>query len=438
MRDPVGQATFMSRFTRSWDALRILGLGSVAVLASASVASALTTQQCLSADNHVYLIITTQSSNIGTQVTSVALNEGGSCSLSEIASVGTVLTAFSTGPGPLLPDRMRTTVLSGFDTNAVNCATNFEPNAAGGKGVLNLPGPAMGRTVSVDPGSSTETLVPVTTADSAVPAAVDLNGQARTIIKFGNPQSCSGSTMAFPVGGSGNTISDPTLGEVDNQSITFDDTSGSRVGNGAPGHTSTTPSQTAAPDGFLLQGNCGGASLPTCQIIVFTASQDGASDYGVAAAGFTVDGSLVQVQTEGAQQNQPFNTATPTQTPTITPTPTNTNTPTPTNTPTDTPTLTPTNTPTLTPTNTNTPTPTNTPTATFTRTNTATPTNTNTPTDTPTQTPTRTPTATPTNTRPPIPVIPTPGSPSGMLLIGGLGLAMLWALSRAKGLGARS
>jgi hypothetical protein len=99
---------------------------------------------------------------------------------------------------------------------------------------------------------------------------------------------------------------------------------------------------------------------------------------------------------------------------------------------TPTPTLTPTNTNTPTPTNTNTPTPTSTPTATFT------PTSTNTPTNTPTRTstPTNTPTPPPTNTRPPIPVVPSPMSPSGMLMIGALGIGLLWALRRIGRVGA--
>ncbi|HVO24963.1 MAG TPA: hypothetical protein VMW56_15180 [Candidatus Margulisiibacteriota bacterium] len=142
----------------------------------------------------------------------------------------------------------------------------------------------------------------------------------------------------------------------------------------------------------------------------------------------------------------PTNTPTPTPTNTPTPTPTNTPTPTPTNTPTptptNTPTPTPTNTPTPTPTNTPTPTPTNTPTPTPTRTSTPTPTNTPTPTptptntptptptNTPTQTPTLTPTPTPTRTPPPIPVIPSPTSPAGLLLVGGLGLSIAWMLRR--------
>lgn len=72
----------------------------------------------------------------------------------------------------------------------------------------------------------------------------------------------------------------------------------------------------------------------------------------------------------------------------------------------------------------NTPTPTNTPTSTPTLTPT------NTPTSTPTNTPTRTPTPSPTNTRPPVPVVPAPTSPSGLLLIAGLAVAMLWMLRR--------
>jgi MYXO-CTERM domain-containing protein len=47
---------------------------------------------------------------------------------------------------------------------------------------------------------------------------------------------------------------------------------------------------------------------------------------------------------------------------------------------------------------------------------------------TPTETPTPTPSAT--RTRPPIPVVPSPTSPSGLLMIGALGLALFWALRR--------
>src|SRR5262249_52350558 len=153
---------------------------------------------------------------------------------------------------------------------------------------------------------TTETLVPVTMSDGSVPAAVDVN-TTRTITLFGNDVTCSGNTMAYPLGGVGNTISNPTTGEVANQSITFDDTSGSRIGNHDPGNSVPNPGGSQPnPDGFLLQGNCG-SQLATCQIIVFTASQDGASNFGVAAAGFTANGNLEQTTTEGAQQNNIFN-----------------------------------------------------------------------------------------------------------------------------------
>jgi hypothetical protein len=126
-------------------------------------------------------------------------------------------------------------------------------------------------------------------------------------------------------------------------------------------------------------------------------------------------------------------------TPTPTNTPTATSTDTPTQTPTNTPTATPTNTPTGTPTDTPTATPTSTPTNTPTETPTLTPTNTPTltPTNTPTRTstPTMTPTSSPTSTVPPIPVVPTPMSPIGMLMIGALGVGLLWALRRTGKIG---
>jgi len=66
--------------------------------------------------------------------------------------------------------------------------------------------------------------------------------------------------------------------------------------------------------------------------------------------------------------------------------------------------------------------------------NTPTPTATGTPTPTSTPTPTntRTPTNTPepTSTVPPIPAVPSPFSPGGILMVGALGLALLWALRR--------
>ena len=403
-----------------------------ATLGLSGIASALTVERCVSQDNHAYMIITTGSGNIGTMVTSIGFNAGSPCSLSEIGPDGTVLTAFAAGPGPLLPNRVRTQVISGLPDNSISCSTNFDATAAGGKGALTLPGGT--QIVSADPNTTTEPLVPVTTGDTnfatvpgAVPPAVDILA-SRTITESGNPVVCSGNAMVFPIGGSGTTFSDPNTGEVANQSVTLDDTSGTRIGN--------PTSQPSRPDGFLLQGNC--SNPATCQTIVFIATMDGANSFGASAAGFTADGSFMQNTTEGAQQNQIFNTETPTETPTITPTETPTETPTitPTETPTITPTETPTITPTLTPTETPTITPTLTPTITPTETPTITPTLT--PTITPTITPTRTPTASPTNTRPPIPVVSSPTSPAGLLMILGLIAAMIWGLSRATRFGAKS
>jgi hypothetical protein len=134
--------------------------------------------------------------------------------------------------------------------------------------------------------------------------------------------------------------------------------------------------------------------------------------------------------TDGVCGGQPAEDQTPT--PTITPTVS------PTTSPTATPTVSPTVTPTATPTNTPTSTPTGSPTSTPTRTATFTPSGT--PTNTPTETPTKTPTITPTETstlpapatrtRRPIPVVASPGSPSGLLLIGLLATALLLALTR--------
>ena len=107
---------------------------------------------------------------------------------------------------------------------------------------------------------------------------------------------------------------------------------------------------------------------------------------------------------------------------------------TPSNTPTNTPTNTFTVTPTNTPTNTNTPT--LSPTPTLTVTNTVTPSNTATQTSTRTETPSPTATSTQTPTRPPIPVVPSPTSPAGLAMIGGLSIGLLWALRRLARTGA--
>ncbi len=308
----------------------------LALVATASPLRALTTERCISTDNHVYVIITTGSGNIGTMVTSVAMSANSSCSLSEIGPVGSVLTAYAAGPGVLLSNRMRTQVISGLPSNTISCATNFDPHAGGGEGALILPG-AVG-VVSADPSTSTEPLLPVTIGDanyatdpSAVPPGADI-AAARTITAFGNPVTCAGNAMSFPIGGGGTTLSDPNTGEVGNQSVTLDDTSGTRVGN--------PTSQPSRPDGFLLQGNC--SNPATCQTIVFTATCGATLGLGVAAAGFTVDGSFMQTATEGAQMGMVCNTLTPT--PSSSPTPTPTANPTESSTP-STPSPTPTSTP---------------------------------------------------------------------------------------------
>ncbi len=264
----------------------LLGLVPLLVLGPLATTrtSALTVERCVSSNNTVYMIITTGTGNIGTMVTSVGLIGSSPCSLSEIGPIGSVLTAYAAGSGPLLPNRARTEVISGLSTNTISCAVNFNPAAAGGTGALTLPGGA--GIVSADPNITTHPLVSTTTADpnfstdpSAVPPAMDVSN-SRTITQFGNPISCSGNTMVFPIGGVGTTFSDPNTGEVSNQSVTLDDTSGTRVG-----HPTSQPDR---PDGFLLQGNC--SSPATCQVIVFTATCDGFANFGTSAAGFTVDG----------------------------------------------------------------------------------------------------------------------------------------------------
>jgi hypothetical protein len=183
-----------------------------------------------------------------------------------------------------------------------------------------------------------------------------------------------------------------------------------------------------ATDGFVLTGAAstftGGVAGQTVILVYDNAPTD---PFSIAVGGFGVD-------TDGENggicpdlSNVVVNAVADQDT---APPPADTPTPTPTHTPTDTPTETPTPTPTDTPTNTATPTDTPTPTPTNT------PTNTSTPTDTPTHTPTRTATATVTPTRPPIPVVSSPFSPSGMLLIGGLAIGLLWSLRRLGRLGA--
>ena len=356
------------------------GLLSAATLAGVAVlwlggppaASAVTVERCVSADNHMYMILTTSSTR--TQVTSVAMTDNGANACCESPAPGAVLSALAAGSGTLLPNRMRTTVITGLPSNSITCGANFNPTAAGGEGQLTLPGGV--RTVSADAGSSTEGVVPVTTADVAVPAAFDVPSVSRSI----GGCMVSGETMAFPSTAGVDNPSDATAGEQANQTVTYDDTQGSTIGNRAPGNN--VPPTQASPDGFLLQGDCSNPS--TCQTIVFIATQDDAIAAGVAVSGFSINATQLTQGTECAAQNILFNT------PTDTPTPTSTSTPTETATPTNTPTVTDTATPTAT--------------ATGTVTQTATPTVTATPTITQTATLTPSPTATRTGICPLTPV----------------------------------
>jgi hypothetical protein len=323
--------------TKRLSAAATVGLGVALGLLNPRPVLALSVERCVSQDNHLYVILRTTSDR--TQVTSVALTNGSANACCESPIGGAVLTALAAGSGTLLPNRMRTTVISGLPSNAVTCGGNFSAGAAGGQGQLTLPG---GATVSANGAFSSETVVPVTTADVAVPAAFDVGTISRTV----NGCMISGETMAFPSTAGVHTPSDVTLGEQASQTATYDDTEGSTIGNRAPGNN--VPPTQASPDGFLLEGDC--TNPATCEVIVFIATQNGNIAAGVASAGFTTDASEITESTECAANNILFNT------PTRTPTATATNTPPPpTPTASDTVTLTPTITPT--PTITATPTP---------------------------------------------------------------------------------
>ncbi len=346
--------------------LPALFIGCAAILASAGPSLGINVERCVSVDNHVYMILTTSENE--SRVTSVALTDANANACCEFPDTGQVLTAISTGAGTLLPNRMRTTVVSGLPSNAITCGGNFVASAAGGQGQLTLPG---GATVSINGAFSSETVVPVSTSDVAVPAAFDVPTISRSI----SGCSVSGQTMAFPSTVSVHTPSDVTLGEQSNQTATYDDTEGSTIGNRAPGNN--VPPTQSTPDGFLLEGNC--SNPATCETIIFIAEKNPSSiGVGAAAAGFTLTGSEINSGTECALKNGLFNSPTPTRTPTSTPTATPTSTPT--DTPTATPTATLTNTPTATPTATVTFTPSATASATATPSATATATATGTPT----------------------------------------------------------
>jgi len=325
-------------------------LRAVGVLVAASLvifiagsAGAINIQRCISNDNHVYVILTTSSTQ--SQVTSVALTNMSANACCEFPAPGAVLTALAAGNGTLLPNRMRTTVVDGLTSNSITCGGNFSASAAGGQGQLTLPG---GATVSADSGFSSELVVPVGTADARVPAALDVGSVSRVV----NGCSLTGTTMTFPSTAGVYTPSDFTLGEQASQTVTHDDTEGSTIGNRAPGNN-VPPNQSTA-DGFLLEGDCSSGS--TCEAIVFIATQNSSIGAGASAAAFSLTGVELTAGTECVASAALFNTptVTPTATPTATPTQTPTSTQTATSSPTSSPTVTNTavNTTTATPTET--------------------------------------------------------------------------------------
>jgi len=339
------------------------------LLGSVEAASALNIERCVSQDNHLYVILTTSSPRM--QVTSVAMTNMNANACCELPSPGDVLTAVAAGAGILLPNRARTTVISGLPSNFITCGANFVASAAGGQGQLTLPG---GSTVSSNAGFSSNTVVPVTSSDVLVPAAFDTSGVSRAIPGC----TVSGQTMTFPSTAGVYTPSDVTAGEQSSQTVTHDDTEGTTVGNRAPGNN--VPPTQATADGFTLEGDC--TNPATCETIVFIATQDGNIGSGVAASAFSIDSSDITYNTECNAQpilfNTPTRTATFTQTATATHTATSTNTATATATDTGTATVTATATGTVT----STPTTSSTPTASTTGTGTATQTQVATPTAT--------------------------------------------------------
>lgn len=331
-------------------ALASVGLGMALSVTAPQAASALNIQRCVSSDNHVYMILWSNSDQV--QVNSVAMTNMNANACCELPMGGDVITAVAAGGGSLLPNRARTTVISGLPANSVTCAANFNATAAGGQGQLTLPGGV--RTVSAAGGAfSTEGVVPVTTADAAVPAAFDVPMISRSI----SGCSVSGETMSFPSTAGVHTPSDQTAGEVSGQTATYDDTEGSTFGNRAPGNN--VPPTQSTPDGFKLEGDC--SNPATCELIVFIATQNGATGAGISASAFSLTGSDITDSTECAAQgvlfNTPTRTPTSTQTATATASATATVTATATNTPVPTATASTTGTITQTPTVTPTPTP---------------------------------------------------------------------------------
>src|SRR5579862_5971923 len=123
--------------------LRVVS-GAVVLLASVGPAwGALGGVTCVSNDNHLYFILRSSTTK-GTQVTSVALTSGTASSCAEAPPGDGVLTAFASGVQGfgastiLLPNRMRTGIISSKANSSVSCG-DFDPTANGGSGLLTLP-----------------------------------------------------------------------------------------------------------------------------------------------------------------------------------------------------------------------------------------------------------------------------------------------------------
>ena len=445
---------------KSQTMMRVSLVLAIGLMLEASPSRAAISQQFFRSNTNklYYLVVSVPSGgSIGEQVTSIMMTSGTGLPVNEtpnnppdpvVTSFGTLLSG-DILRFPPLSNIMRTQLLTGFISNNIGgdpcnpingC---FDPAANNGNGLLTLPGGT--RTVAFD-GTGTEPIGPITVATGAgltqVPAATNITltrvvgsgmfPNAPTIvfpIPAGGVVTSNGSTC---VGGSNPgaacssappppTPAPPSAcmgggtctnfgGEAAGQNVTIDDTLGLRVGNPA--------SQGADIDGFFLPN--------TTTMIVFLVD-DGGAAFGLTADGFAVTGTCTNAETPcildtdcpggtcgfSLSQRNVVNTTGDVDNGTFF-TPTFTNTPTVTQTATATATATETATAT----------------ATNTATNTATQTETRTETATATVTPTATATFTQTPTRPPIPVIPSPLSPSGLLMVGSLALGMIWALRR--------
>ncbi|HSP99468.1 MAG TPA: hypothetical protein VL049_19780 [Candidatus Dormibacteraeota bacterium] len=406
-------------------------------LAASTLASspslAVISQQFFVSDNNklYYVVVSVPSAGaIGSQVTSLMMTSGTALRINETANnpPDPVVTSFGTAVMgailrfPPLSNIRRTQLLTGFPSNHIEnadpCNPNngcFDPHAHGGDGLLRLPG-VSGQTVTFD-GSGTETVGPITTATGAgstlVPAATNVDvtrviGIVHFIdvptIVFPNPAgpvvtssggSCVGGTNAgAPCDPRDALAPNPDCpggsctnfgGETAGQNVTLDDTLSSRIGNPV--------SQGATVDGFFL---------PDTKAIIVFMVDDGATAFGLTATGFAVTGTCSNASTscvldsdcpggscgtDLAARDVIDTTGDISNAPPLPP-------------PTDSRTATGTNTPTETPTQTSTTTPSSTTTATFTA----------------------------AGTRPPIPVIPSPASPAGLMMVGGLAVVLLWAL----------